>query len=125
MSETPEKKSTESRPEQAQTPPPPPQQGYASFGEAVDAGRKAAEEKAKQAIPKLKGAFEGALHDVAYGGAFGVCFAAYFARELVPEEIRNSVSSGVERGRNAAKAAVTELRSEKPGAEPSPIIVEA
>ncbi len=120
MNETPESKSTETRSEQAKAASRP---EYGTFGEAVDAGRQAAEQKAKEAMPKLKGAFEGAIQDIAYGGAFGVCFAAYFARELVPEDLRSNVSKGMKRGRNAAKAAVDELRPRSEADSAPPPIV--
>jgi hypothetical protein len=88
---------------------------------AVGAGRRAAEEKAKAAVPTLKGAVKTTIHDLAYGAAFGVCFAGYFAREMVPAELRRTVVRGLQRGQTAAKAAAAELR----GPVETPAAVEA
>lgn len=75
---------------------------YTTFSQAIDAARRDAKSRARDAAPKLKEALAGAAHDITYGAAFGACFAACFARELVPSSLRDAIHRGARDGRDAA-----------------------
>jgi hypothetical protein len=92
---------------------------FRNVADAMGAGRRAAEAKAKNSVPALKQVLKSAVHDLAYGTAFSVCFAGYFARELVPEDLRSTVVRGLKRGQTAAQAAAAELRG--PATTPAPV----
>ena len=81
---------------------------FQSFSDAVDAARRNATDRAREAAPKVKEAFSGAAFDLAYGAAFGACFAAAFAQEFVPGFVKEgvrSVKAGLRQGKQAGATA--------------------
>jgi len=114
-SQAPEPESTESTP---RTP------RYDSVGDAMSAGRNAAEEKAKNSATATSDFVGAAVQDLAYGAAFGICFTGYFVRELVPERVRHNVVRGLRRGKTAAKHAAEDLCCKNEEVVPPPVAPE-
>jgi hypothetical protein len=83
---------------------------FESFGDALNAAKEDACNKAKEAAPKLKSAVADAVHDMAYGGAYGAVFLGAFAAELIPGAIREGVVKGAQAGRDKARQACEKVR---------------